>query len=554
MVRSLELKVSSKADPIIERIADLLKRQVNARCGARLFDACCGERTIALDLDDRLGKEGFKIEDGLPETIRIIGQDARGLLAGVGKFLRTSRYGAGDFTPGDWRGTSAPEKPLRGMYFASHFHNFYHEAPIEKIQRYVEELALWGINAIFVWFDMHHFYGIDDPAAQAMIVRLKAILKAATDIGIRAGLLFLANEAYANSPENLRADWTAGHDGYHHPPGGHYHVELCPSKPGAPELLLRWAEEKLEAFADVDVRYLCIWPYDQGGCTCSQCKPWGVNGYLRMAQPIAELYRRRYPQGKVVLSTWYFDHFTDGEWDGLDRVFRTRPDWVDYLLADDNADRFPEYPLQHGVPGGLPMVNFSEISMYRASPWGGFGANPLPQHLQALWDTSGTHLSGGLPYSEGIYEDINKAICAQFYWQEKKAALDTVREYIAYEYGREVLEPTFKAVQILERTLPRRRVDEAGKTRFVLHNADGVDEAYALLQQVDGQLAPHVRSAWRWRILYLRALVDYELAHNGFAISERCEDAFRELTEIYHAQKAGPWVAPPTREARQHTA
>ncbi len=547
MAKSLKLEVP--AHPVAARIADLLQRQVNVRCGARLFDVCCGEKTIALELDGSLGREGFQIEDGPSGTIRIIGQDLRGLVAGVGKFLRTSRYAAGDLTPGDWRGVSVPEKPLRGMYFASHFHNFYHEAPVEKVQYYVEELALWGINAIFVWFDMHHFNGIDDPSAQAMIERLKAILKAATDIGIGAGLLFLANEAYANSPEELRADWTAGHDGYHHPPGGHYHVELCPNKPGAPELLLRWAEEKLDAFADVDVQYLCIWPYDQGGCTCSQCKPWGVNGYLRMARPIAELYRRRYPQGKVVLSTWYFDHFTDGEWAGLDRAFQTRPDWVDYLLADDNADQFPEYPLQHGVPGGLPMVNFSEISMYRASPWGGFGANPLPQHLQALWDASGAHLSGGLPYSEGIYEDINKAICAQFYWQEKKPALDTVREYIAYEYGPEALEPIFRAVQILERTLPRRRIQEAGETRFVLQNTEGAEEAYDLLHGADGQLAPYARSSWRWRVLYLRGLIDDELVRNRFAISERCEDAFQELTELYHAHRAGPWVAPPTKEA-----
>ena len=54
------------------------------------------------------------------------------------------------------------------MYFASHFHNFYHDAPVEAVERYVGELALWGINALMVWYDMHHFTGIDDPAAQAM--------------------------------------------------------------------------------------------------------------------------------------------------------------------------------------------------------------------------------------------------------------------------------------------------------------------------------------------------------------------------------------------------
>ena len=120
---------------------------------------------------------------------------------------------------------------------------------------------------------------------------------------------------------------------------------------------------------------------------------------------------------------------------GPSRAFAQRPKWVDYVLAADYGDHFPAYPLRYGVPGGLPMVGFPEISMHKASPWGGYGANPLPQHLQALWDQAGHALSGGFPYSEGIFEDLNKAICAQFYWDPDKPAWDTVREYVTYEYG-----------------------------------------------------------------------------------------------------------------------
>ena len=91
----------------------------------------------------------------------------------------------------------------------------------------MEELALWGTNTLCVWFDMHHFNGIGDPAAQAMLKRLNAVLGAARRIGMKTAAVFLANEAYANSPESVRADWTAGHDGYFREPGGHYHVDLC---------------------------------------------------------------------------------------------------------------------------------------------------------------------------------------------------------------------------------------------------------------------------------------------------------------------------------------
>ncbi len=550
MGQIVRVRMPKSPSAIVENIASVLQRQIETRTALPVLLLEDGPSDVELDIRSGAGAEAFEIMGSPGGEVKIVGHDERGLLFGVGKFLRTSVCEDGRFAPGLWRGISAPQKPVRGMYFATHFHNYYHEAPIEEIARYVEELGLWGLNVISVWFDMHHYRGIDDPQAQAMIARLKAILRAAKALGLGASLTLLANEGYADSPESLRADWTAGHDGYHHPPGGHYHVELCPSKPGATELLLRWVDEKFATFSDVDLDYLWIWPYDQGGCTCSQCKPWGINGFLRMAKPISRRFKQAFPRGRVILSSWYFDHFTDGEWEGLDRAFRVRPDWVDYLLADDYGDRFPSYPLEHGVPGDLPMVGFPEISMYSASPWGGFGANPFPDHLQALWQSAGHALAGGFPYSEGIYEDINKAICAQFYWQQDKPAWDTVREYIAFEYGAHVVEPITRAVGILERNLPRRRQDGSNdEARFALSGSVGADEAWSLVQEADHRMTPQAAVAWRWRVLYLRALIDYELVHHDGAISGRCEEAMYELTAIFHAQQAAYTVAPPTRES-----
>lgn len=549
MGEAVRISIPKAASSVVGNIAAVMQRQIETRAGVPVLLSEGGPADIELDVQPGPVAEALQIVTTPQGRPRIVGSDDPGLLFGVGKFLRASRYEDGRFTPGAWRGSSAPQKPVRGMYFATHFHNYYHDAPIEEITRYVEELGLWGLNVISVWFDMHHYRGIDDPQAQAMIARLKAILRAAKAVGLRTSLTSLANEGYANSPEALRADWTAGHDGYHHPPGGHYHVELCPSKPGAADLILQWADERSAAFSDVGLDYLWIWPYDQGGCTCPDCKPWGVNGFLRMAEPLSRRFKRIYPQGQVILSSWYFDHFTDGEWEGLDRAFRLRPDWVDYLLADDYGDRFPSYPLEHGAPGGLPMINFPEISMYAASPWGGFGANPFPDHLQSIWGASGHVLSGGFPYSEGIYEDINKAICAQFYWNQNEPAWETVREYLAFEYGPSVVEPLARAVAILERNLPRRREGEGENARFVLSSVEGAEEAWALVQEANRRMTPQAAAAWRWRVLYLRATIDWELAQHEGAVSALCEGAMEELTAIYHAQQATSPVAPPTRAA-----
>lgn len=550
--KTLSIRLASLEDPMSKKVAEILASRIQERSGIKpSFDegGACG---VELKLEKGIGTEGFRIEDISSGKVRIIGDDSRGLLYGAGKFLRSNTYHQGSFTLGSWRGTSVPEEPVRGIYFATHFFNYYHAAPIEDIERYVEDLGLWGYNSIFVWFDMHHFNGMEDPAAQAMVERLNAILSTAKRAGLKTGITLLANEAYANSPQALRADWTAGHDGYFRLPQGHYHVELCPHKAGAKDLMLKWREEMFQKFEDVGIDYVVIWPYDQGGCTCSLCKPWGTNGFLMMAEPIAQMARHDFPQCKIILSTWYFDKFTSGEWDGLERKFsEARPQWADYLMADAaGVNRYSGNPPQHQVPGGFPLLSFPEISMWGADPWGGFGANPLPTHYQELWDVGKKTLAGGFPYSEGIFEDLNKVLYAQFFWKKETPASSIVDEYIAYEFSPQIVPGVRRAIEILERNYPRRAENlKTGQVRFVMEHSSGTGEAFKLMQQADISLSPPARSSWRWRILYLRALIDNELANNDFRVSSRCEEALQELTNIYYAQKAVYAVAPPTTEA-----
>lgn len=548
MVHSLSLVGPSAPDLVLFRIQSLLQRIITERCGTPL--PLEGEfpelARLTLALDPTLGAESYAVRDDGLSGLVVAGGAPRGLLYGVGRLLREAIFAPGCFSPGAWRGSSSPQMPVRGTYFAIHFHNWYHDAPVAEVERYVEELALWGYNTVFVWFDAHHFSSINDPAAQAMLTRLLAVLQAARRIGLDTGLLLIANEGYETSPQALRAQWAA-QNGYHHEPVGHFHVEICPSQPGGSELILRETEEKLHVFAAAKPDYLVIWPYDVGGCTCAACAPWGCNAFLRLAKAEADLYCRYVPQGKVVLSTWYFDHYTTGEWDGLAQAFTPPPAWVDYLLADDYGDAFPPYPLEHGVPGGLPVIGFPEISMYRCYPWSGYGANPLPQHLQTIWQPAKRLLRGGFPYSEGIYEDINKAICAQLYWDPDQPTLRTVRQYLAYEFGPQVIEPVSRAFATLERNLPRRLAREPGGYRILLENTEGAAEAWQVVRQAETLLRPERRCCWRWRQIALRALIDAELASSEGAGTPASEAAFEELTALYHEQAGDHYVAPPTR-------
>jgi hypothetical protein len=277
-------------------------------------------------------------------------------------------------------------------------------------------------------------------------------------------------------------------------------------------------------FKDIGLDYLVLWPYDEGGCGCTNCWPWGARGFPKLSRDVVQAARTRFPAMKSILSTWCYDTPPAGEWEGLAKFLETDKGWLDYIMADSHTD-FPRYPLDHGVPGGLPLLNFPEISMWGRSPWGGYGANPLPKRFEGLWKQTQGKLAGGMPYSEGIYDDINEVICLQFYWQKSRAADDIVKEYLAFEYSPDVTEQLSEAVGLLEKTWIKREPNSA--------------EAFALLQEVDAKLTPQAKAAWRWRILYLRGLIDSELfRRNDKMEGPVLKGAFDELTRIYHAENA----------------
>lgn len=555
-------------------LAELLRRKIVERSGGMSNHISEGAATleeqdptvIYLDIRPGVGEEGYCIEDW-HEGVKVTGHDERGLLYGIGKLLRDADYADGTFKLGSWRGSSKPDKKVRGIYFATHFHNYYHDAPVDELIAYLEDIALWGFNVISVWFDMHHFTSIDDPKAVELIERLRAILQAAKRIGLMTSLSTLGNEAYASSPTELRAEWTK-QEGYRRGLGSHYHVELCPSKPGAIERMLEWKKELFYAFADIGIDFVWFFPYDQGGCTCSECRPWGAGGFLKISKLSAAVAKQCLPDTRIVLSTWLFDYFTEGEWlqkewTGLTEAVDQDASWIDYIMWDYNTtcDTGTDFILdpyleQHGVPGQLPMIGFPEISMFATQPYGGWGANPQPDYIQSIWDQAGSLFQGGFPYSEGIYEDINKVVCCQLYWDRHQSADDAVKEYIAYEYSPLFVEPILKAIKLMQSTYVRNRTGVEKKTpagdkaRYVIQRTEGIEEAFELLSHVEKQLEPSVRTSWRWRILYLRSVIDFELLHNDFRISGRCEEALEELESLYYADQAATAVAPVTRKAR----
>ena len=525
--------LQTPADPQIESVVALLARVLRERAGLELARVPRAKAQLVLGVRPGPGPEGYAISDDGPTRLSIMGHDAVGLRYGVGKFLHDASYAAGAVKPGAWRGTDKPATPLRGMYFAFNFNNWYCSAPREDLGRYAEDLSLWGVNTVLIGAQP---VDPDNRAAfTAVKERLGDILRRLKGAGHRVGLLWSPNVDFPNPPPEALATPVPDTDPARRGQAG---TRVCPSHPAGLRFLRRQLDALIEGYEDVGIDYLCAFPYDSGGCGCAQCWPWGARGFVDLSKEFAAIGRRRYPNSQFILCTWCYDvrPESDGEFEGLDRELRQDRSWVHYIMADSHED-FPPYILQHGVPGGLPMVTFPEISMWGRYPWGGYGANPLPRRFERLWQQVRHLAAGGFPYSEGIFEDLNKVICASFFWDPVRPAVDIVREYVSYEAAPAVVPAITRAIELMEKSWQRsawRRED--------------VEVAYQLMQEADRQLPDRARQAWRWRILYLRAVIDFELiTHPGQPHSDRCDEAFEELTRIYHAENTGGPDAPPSR-------
>ena len=538
--RLVRVVLPKKPNDRIERIVSVFARQVEKRCSARVTTHGEAPLTVALTIDPAIGREGFQIRDRAGGGIEVVVQNELGVLYGLGKLLRTSRYSREGFAPGAWRGESVPQKPIRGIYFATHFHNYYHDSPVENVERYVEELALWGFNTLLIWYDMHHFDGFDDPKAVAFRERIYTICNAAKHIGLDIGLIVIANEAYNNSPADLRV----GADVHR---GGWYDCAVCPAKTGRDgrsglDYILKILGEEFDWIAPLAPKYTVIWPYDQGGCGCEKCRPRGSNGFVRTGAKVAALVRKKLPGVKVIASTWYLNR---EEWTGMAQALKGEDCWADIVLSEGHVWRLDN----------LPMVGFPEISMHGMFPWGGFGASVLAARAEEQWNSVRTASAGGFPYSEGIYEDITKVVYSQLFWSDRAPA-ETLREYIAFEYSPERVDALQKVMATLEQNhhfrwwpgqmegadIPRHWIPNRGAKPQADPGAEG---AWATVKQVDKNLPQWARSSWRWRILYLRALLDAELKASEGKPNARCNEAFEELIRIYHAEGANPVIRPP---------
>ncbi|MCK9412485.1 MAG: hypothetical protein M0Q53_09310 [Prolixibacteraceae bacterium] len=369
-------------------------------------------RNLNLVLPDK--REGFQLFTSRYQSKNIVligGSDELGILFGEGKLLRTSNYKEGQMTVHPLNINEIPKDDQRGIYFAIHDNNWYEDIPdMGKIKDLIDEQGLWGSNILWLWFDISQYHKSpfeNSSDSRSKWTRIKQVAKAANDMGMKVGFTEIANAGYLDQvTEKLKA---TGGD----PPEG----LLCPHANNDEAMNIMESNYR-ELYRDLKksgilVNAFDIGFYDRGGCHCDLCRPWVKTGITFIGARHAKTIKEYYPNCDFHINDWHFD-IHDGvneiEWT-KDYLKTSKPDWINGIYRSDRS----VWDSWNGLNPKYDVATFFDISMIGG--WGGFGANPFPNRLDRFFKGMlDNGIKGGMAYTEGIFDDINKVLVLQHHW------------------------------------------------------------------------------------------------------------------------------------------
>ncbi len=455
----LAMTLAASPGPAEQRAAELFTERIKDRSGvtpAASVDQAKYRLTISRKTIPALGADGYSIVvDTRKRELSVTGQSDSGVVAGVGRLMREIRYLPGHIEIPALQIAETPQMPNRGMYLWARKYYFYEP---DRLERYIEELALWGCNGICFWFEMGMFntfvtIGTGSEMAsqhgnklppQEWLKMYRRFYATARRMGMKTGLIMVANDAYRTSPEALRIE----------PIIGCPTCYLCPSKPGSIEKLVAWQEEVFKALAPLDIYN--IFPADAGGCSCKDCTPWPTKGLWPVAKALGERVHQISPKTEIWLDTWHLNHPTFGgkDWKNLVHdIGNNRPEWVagfEVGLAPHHpfaAMSAEERELYNQV--GLPLMVFPDISM-----WGNHKGMLVNQgywkELQGeLNDYDPALMKGGWPYAERWNTDIACYVFLSFFWNPRRPVERILDDYATLFFGPEA-ETGRKLIDLLD--------------------------------------------------------------------------------------------------------
>lgn len=326
---------------------------------------------------------------------------------------------------------SAAGADVRELYAVGHFGNWYEVAGEREMRAVLAEAKAWGFNRYGDWFDM---LDCVDPFADdgqydlgnALWDRKRANFRVAQSLGLETDLVFCPNHVYR---DQLRPEWLAKR-------GPRIQGQLiCPSKPDARAAILENCRGLLAGLAGAGVRLKAInlAPYDYGGCACDACKPW-ILTFARLSIEIHDIARQYHPGVELDFIGWWWtadEHRQFAEWMDVNAPGRAASI---FMHIPYGQTRVADVPLPKGcLRRAFVHIGYPDQPKPR-DQYGLTGPLCAPVRLErTVRDLKQQGVAAFMAYSEGIHDDVNKALLGGL-WTGRYATLPEVLSAYAKRY------------------------------------------------------------------------------------------------------------------------
>ncbi len=436
--------------------------------------------------NQQLRAEGFRIRTETPPdrgpVILVAGNDARGVLYGVGKLLRTLEMSRDRIElPAPLQATSAPHMPIRGHQLGYRPKtNSYDAWNLAQWEQYIRDLAVFGSNAIELIpprsdddADSPHF---PLPQIDTMI----GMSQLAEDYGLDVWIWYPALEPRYSTPAAIDAavrEWGA-------------------------------VLSKLPR-----VNALFVPSGDPGDAPPDEL--------MAMLAAQAEQLKRIHPDARIWIS---MQSFTQRQFDEMLEILAKQPEWLGGIVHGPQT-RVSIARLRELLPRRYPIRGYPDITHslrceYPVPDWdpayalteGREVINPRPLDETIIFQLYKDYTRGVITYSEGCNDDVNKMIWSALCWDPNAQPIDTLREYSRYFIGPKYTDDFAEGLLALEQNW-----------RGPLLTNDSVENILQKFRAMEVNAEPRTLRNWRFQQALYRA--NYDAYQRQRLLKETAQEA-----------------------------
>jgi len=432
--------------------------------------------------------EGYRIRtEAQGPVVLVAGNDARGVLFGVGRLLRELRTTEGRvLLPAWFLLETAPKYPLRGHQLGYRPKtNSYDAWDLPQWGRYIRDLAIFGTNAVELIPPRS-----DDDAESPLFPRpplemMVGMSRLLDDYGLDVWIWYPAmDKDYSDSATVAAA-------------------------------LTEW-DAVFRKLPRLDAVFV---PGGDPGHT----PPPVLMPFLAR---VAEVLHRSHPRAGLWVSPQGFNQ----EWlDQFLNILKQEPAWLTGVVHGPQV-RISMADLRRAVPSRYPIRTYPDIThsqqcQFPVPDWdvafslteGREVINPRPRGEAAIFRYYQPGSIGFISYSEGCNDDVNKFVWSGLGWEPEAAVEELLRQYTRAFIGAELGEEFPEVLLGLERNWEGP----------LLPHGD-VDRLLARLRALQTRARPQVNANWRFQQALYRANYD-AYARSRLIVETGQEDRAREV-------------------------